>query len=176
MLGNTCVPQQGEAALRFLLLGEGEGPARLAAGATPSGAMALRVTPSEAKGSASPPWCALWEASKPWFGSRCDLPSAGPGSVPRVPPMIRRAASDLCPTLVANDRQGGNLAGRMPDGSYRSMTLARWVRHMPERGTWGRPDTEAHPIRRGIIMRVPWACWLMGFPTDWLDLPLPCDG
>jgi site-specific DNA-cytosine methylase len=189
MLGNTCVPQQGEAALRFLLTGGGaEGGAHadgaswagIAFGSPARPAGIAFGSPARPPGSeARPParWCDLWEASR---HLHAPLEVSGPSgsgavAVPRVPPLTRRGADELCPTLIANDRQGGNLAGRMPDGSYRSMTLARWVRHMPERGSWGKADPEAHPLRRGVILRVPWAAWLMGFPPDWLELPLPCD-
>lgn len=145
MLGNTCVPQQGEAALRFLLLGN-------------TACTAKKAT-----------WCDLWRASAGAF--------AGAGEVQRVPPSLLppRKPSEMCPTLVANDQWGGNNAGKREDGTYSTMTLARWVRHMPERDTWGKASAEAQPLRRGIIMRIPWACWLMGFPADWLDMELPCD-
>jgi len=261
MLGNTCVPQQGEAALRFLLLGraDGGGEARSTKANCPSlselGQSGGRRRPAGSASFQTTTWCDLWRASAgawkvaaaeertrtPSGGAAMDLvlspdcpspegegrtsfaaaPPLGPSGAPlglwsdaerrdgvasdpergalrapesrrdsegvppfaggvevqRVPPshMPPRKPSEMCPTLVANDQWGGNYAGKKQDGVYATMTLARWVRHMPERNTWGKASAEAHPLRRGIIMRIPWACWVMGFPPDWLDMELPCD-
>jgi site-specific DNA-cytosine methylase len=139
MLGNTCVPQQGEVALRFLLGGLGE-----AGGADDAAAT----------------WDEMWDASAAAWGE---------GKVRRVPAILpRRARAQLCPTLVANDSQGGNQAARRPDGTYGSMTLARWVRHKPAADTWGMGGPMV-PIRRRAVMNVRWAAWLMGFPEGWLS-------
>jgi DNA (cytosine-5)-methyltransferase 1 len=152
MLGNTCVPQQGEVALRFLLTGEVGG---------------ISEEAEAARGGMT--WDELWHASADRFAHI----TGAADEVPRIPPALTpRPRTQLCPTLVANDRQGGSQAARRPDGSYSSMTLARWVRHKPAADTWGMGG-DLVPIRRRTIMNVRWAAWLMGFPPDWLDLELP---
>lgn len=128
MLGNACVPQQGEYALRRLL-GE-NGP----------------VT-----------WDEAWDASRDYW---CGL--ANLLSIPS-----RRPLSTMCPTLVAHDYCGGVNARRRPDGTYASMTLARWIQHNDKRGVWG-TTRRSRVERTRRVLSTQWAEWLMGFPQGWL--------
>jgi site-specific DNA-cytosine methylase len=156
MLGNTCVPQQGEVALRYLLTGDAE---------LSDGAEASRTGMT---------WDQLWHASEERFaGVLAEGWTDGSNdAVLRIPPILGpRTRWELCPTLVANDWQGGSQAARRPDGTYSSMTLARWVRHKPQPDTWGM-GSPLEPIRRRVVMNLRWAEWLMGFPPEWLDLQL----
>jgi site-specific DNA-cytosine methylase len=141
MLGNTCVPQQGEYALRCLL---GE---RLELGGTAPGGFVKT-------------WDQAWDAS------REDWAKDSVGGFLLVIPS-RRPLSTMCPTLVAHDYRGGVNARRKPDGTYGSMTLARWIQHNDERGVWGSTGrTRAERTRK--VLSTEWAEWLMGFPHGWL--------
>lgn len=126
MLGNTCVPQQGEYALRRLL-----------------GEMHSRT------------WDEAWDGSRDyWARGLLVIPS-------------KRPLSTMCPTLVAHDYRGGVNARRKPDGTYGSMTLARWIQHNDERGQWG-STKRTRPERTRRVLSTEWAEWLMGFPHGWL--------
>jgi site-specific DNA-cytosine methylase len=167
MLGNSCVPQQAELALRFMLQGRGANPGGEGGGAAP----ALN-------------WDEAWDQGEWNGGEDAELeeeleaeleplppPPAGPHSSPPVhlyKIMHRRVAAEMAPTLIAYDCFGGKNAHRNADGSYGSMTLAKWVRHNPDHGTWGTTLRRKREVVEGQVLSVPWATWFMGFPRGWL--------
>lgn len=136
MLGNSCVPQQAELALRHLLK-------------TP-------VAASKPRAGAAISWDAAWDCP----AAATDWPLPG----------TRRPFCELAPTLIASDCLGGRNARRREDGTYASMTLARWVLHNPEHGTWGTTQRRVDPIVPEAVVSVEWATWFMGFPGRWLAL------
>jgi len=143
MLGNSCVPQQAELALRFML-GQVQG----------SGGVNPAATATTA-------WDTAWD--QPWGFGADDV-------VPLYKIMPTRRMTDMGPTLIAYDCFGGRNARRRPDGTYGSMTLAKWVRHNPDHGTWGSTERRVVPIVPGHVVSVEWATWYMGFPPQWLEM------
>jgi site-specific DNA-cytosine methylase len=147
MLGNTCVPRQGLLAIQSLF--------------------GLQQFLDREGGTGSDLIAAvdLWRS----FPDPDQLTRGGKGARYTAASL---PASRLARTLLASD--SGHLIGRIhnrqPDGSYRSMSVTRWVRHNPQPGTWGISTCSVPDPPKTEVMSIRWGEWFMGFPDGWLDV------
>lgn len=148
MLGNTCVPRQGLAAIRVLFGIE----TLLASGGDDERRMGMATELPAAKA-----WAETADTASGQRQPICFLPGC-------------RDRSALARTLIASDslHVGGRVTNRRPSGEYASMSTPRWVRHNPEAGTWGTGTTVLREPSEDGVMSIAWAEWFMGFPEGWV--------